>query len=761
MLFLPSCEGKKDKDEYTFIVETVEHFHLNQSAFTFKENDFSPITFKYTIDMDWEVTSIESGNECDCSFDSDNLTITVTPKENIDFTIKPVVKYLDNFSHVLITGSHFTPEVPIVNVRKDDFATHYVNFELEDGYQIQNITSSPSDAVGNISFSNSQLRFNLIKNGDCEINLVTFATFVDISFNPIGGELDDGASPTIKMSCNAKWSDYVNNETQKATYKQYKFLGWSMRNGGHGSLISPDYVIRAGTPPTVYAVYEHQINITSESLAVNFIDYSYDNPRIMLGLKNEKYDFPLDETAFTVTNEKGEKVDFEYKEELGEKFLRISQPSQIDGGIININVVDYQPDYKFSCEFTEDSKLKFVSSGATRAKKGEDFTFKIESINQSTNDVEWCIPYKLNIYIGSSITPLSSSAYKIDATDEYRTSADVTIFANYVRNDIKVTGSALEIAYYRYECHCYGVDIECSLIGFKPHEEDFSIQITSGGECVDAEHIMVNIDGIRKTVDELPTDPEFKGAVTYDPDAKTITIHKPSSEIYTDPFDSIELYIVSTTYSMFESAPWEVIDEISTSGKAERFFKIGEEKHAVEIDNQRYTARVIGFDHNSLKGDDKNAGMTVEFEEVITNSDGAMHRGEFGSYKCNYFSSRYNNYLTNTFQHKIPNNIFSTFKEVVVPCESSDVFAKIFALSSPEINCHEASSEGSAYEYYQSEDVDLTRHTCSDSSKSCAYWLRSRKYASECLACYIKSDGSYSNNGNVSDEHGYIVAFCI
>ncbi|MCQ2794042.1 MAG: DUF6273 domain-containing protein [Bacilli bacterium] len=761
-----SCSNNpKDDGKYCITINQVDHLHLDQTSFTFNRDDFSPITFNYRTDDNYGLSSLTADssidNLCDYTIDGTNLTVTITPKVNADFIITPIVRHFDALSHIRIIGdAYVTPKVSELMLAKDDFEPRYIEYTLADNYLIKNITVAPSDVATCVDASGG-LQITLKKNGDCTITLETVVAFVDINFSPVDGELGQKAQSTIKCLIGRRWGECFKSDEQVATYKQYDFKGWSMRNGGHGDVIGPSYIVTENTPKNVYASYSHHIEMITESLEVSSINYNPDSPRLMLDLKEgvTKYDYPLDETAFTVTNSSGNPVDFEYGDDLGKKYIRINDPTQVDDGYIKIEVIDYQPTYEI--EFNLGAHLKTTST--LSPKKGENFEFDIQAVNP-TNENIYYIPRQLKIYVGTSGQPLSSVGYSITNVDEARQNGRVVIYADYVQGDIEVNGEAGQTDYYYYEFKGFGTGIEEKESDVVLSNKITKLHLYATWISVDAENIAVKFNNQEwKTVDEIKD-----GTITYN--QGVITINNTAKT-----FDSVIIYALSQNWNLFGESPWEDIQELAYSGYVERLFDVGDTKK-VSIGELNYEVRIIGFAHDDLADKSGKASLTIEFSNLITDADLSVHKGRICKDATDYYpGSDYDKYINGTFYDSLPANLKSIIKLVTkkynVADSSRDLNPydrKMFALTLKEIGGSEELydiDEGKTYKYYEDTYNDSSKESrkkgAVGSHDSSGYWLSSAYInGSEQKQYYIRSDGSIGY-GEKSSKSGYMVAFCI
>lgn len=768
-LMLVSCGSNPGPSvpTYTITIKETSHFTPSKDTFTFKENDFSPITFSYTTDKYFNLTSIESeSDECECSFEDDEQTITITPKANTNIEITPTLHRLEGTISIQIMGNdYFTPSIPEIVVLKDDFKEKYVKYAISKNYYVSSISVEPSGAAEcSVYEAKKELKITPKQNTDCVISVECDCLSKMVTFNPgEGGELGKDAETSIEMYYGTKWCDCFDSNKQVATYQGYDFLGWSTAAGGHGELIDPNCVIGDETPAIVYASYAHNINMTSASLEVKSIDYSNSETRLMLNLKDSKYEFPADESAFNITDSSGGTVDFSYEDDSGEKYIKLSDPTQVEDGIINIVVTDYQPEYSMTSSF--DVNLQVVGELPGSVKKGEDITFGLHAVN-TTNDSKYYIPYELKITIGSSETPLRYGAYRIEADSALRQNATVTIFGRYVLGDVNIEGAAAQFGYYFYKINKYGVPDPVNESADEGiHDASTTLELEYGSQFVWGDNVAIQINGTEwYSFINLPD--LYKSFIHLSHDSQKITIDPDVNSV----LSTIVFYVVRDGYeSLFAEASWELINFISTSEYVQKFFKVGQTRN-IQVGNLNYEIRIIDLNHDSMADEDKKAGLTIEFSNVICNDDGTAYKDKFSDYFVgNYNNETYDNYLSNDFFEKLPTDLSDYIKTVkkrvceINPGDDKNIRAKVFALSYEELglsNSEREHKEGTAYTYYKDAD-DNKRIKNNLNSEATGYWTRSiSQGASNSESVYIKNDGN-SNLDEKIDDHAYMAAFCI
>ncbi|MCQ2752792.1 MAG: InlB B-repeat-containing protein [Bacilli bacterium] len=232
---------------------------------------------------------------------------------------------------------------------------------------------------------------------------------------------------------------------------------------------------------------------------------------------------------------------------------------------------------------------------------------------------------------------------------------------------------------------------------------------------------------------------------------------------------SENLNIVAYSYNVdIKYWTWLDIDRVSTMGRAKEFFKIGDEK-VITLYNTPHKARIIGFDHDPLASDpSKSAGITFEFENVVTKN---------GTYADTQWDKRYNtNFPGSVFDgtlksllNDLPPDLSKVVKEVHKPVGvgrdysvKQDYCARLFALSVREMHTGDighTAEEGSTYEYYRG---SVSKVKTIVDGESVYYWLRSPFTDNDFAARYVDDNGTFQH-AEVSWDHtnGFSPAFCI
>ena len=204
---------------------------------------------------------------------------------------------------------------------------------------------------------------------------------------------------------------------------------------------------------------------------------------------------------------------------------------------------------------------------------------------------------------------------------------------------------------------------------------------------------------------------------------------------------------------------WTKIAEVSASGEASKFWKIGDIKSAT-IDGVSYDFRIIGFNHDTIAGTSQKAGITFEMVGY-SNSTYKFHTSSTPSGLPSYASSQIaTSTLVNLFE-KVESELKANIKEVkkdiynVKNSALTSMNAKLFILSLVEYNKKAVNEgEGSTYEYYLSGN---------EAHRSVRIWTRSlRKFTSSLV--YVRTIGTtgvLSDSEAQNNSYNMSIAFCI
>ena len=285
--------------------------------------------------------------------------------------------------------------------------------------------------------------------------------------------------------------------------------------------------------------------------------------------------------------------------------------------------------------------------------------------------------------------------------------------------------------------------------------------------------------------------PVFKDGLTiseamtynFNPNKKEITVKVASNG------KCVIKAIAETPKENLEAYKWSEISQLSEMGLADDLFKVGDIKK-VTVNEKDHDVRIIGFNHDALKSDKtKTAGITFEFANVITKSNGdadtTYWNNESASTNYKYSKSTLNDYLnkdSNCIFNKLPDELKADgiIKEVYKPVAEGSSYeinetytTKLFPLSYREITASGdtefVKDEGFTYPFYTGEDYDTDDNRIkkevgsevNDFGES--YWLRSPAIGENLSsdAWYVGYGGGLSPGGIYVLLYMVAPAFCI
>ena len=228
-----------------------------------------------------------------------------------------------------------------------------------------------------------------------------------------------------------------------------------------------------------------------------------------------------------------------------------------------------------------------------------------------------------------------------------------------------------------------------------------------------------------------------------------------------------------------EAYSWPEISQLSKMELANKYFEVGEEK-TVKVNNLDHKVRIIEFSHDDLADGTGRAGITFEFANVITDSNGAVllywniNEPKVNAPKnYNFPGSTLNDFLNKNDDcvfNKLPKPLHDAIREVNKKVGMGSEYStnesyqtKLFPLAHDEIFDHvngTPNDEGTKYLYFQ--NGGSTIKTPVD-KRAEDYWLRSPYTGYTYRAWCINYFGNPGNNDiNVEKYmHAVAPAFCI
>lgn len=303
----------------------------------------------------------------------------------------------------------------------------------------------------------------------------------------------------------------------------------------------------------------------------------------------------------------------------------------------------------------------------------------------------------------------------------------------------------------------------CSNSNPEPKDSQFSVYF----KCTDcalyenetkitASPIMLD-EGTNKTFLVKPNDENndvdvdyIGNCVVFDKGTNTITI--------TNINENVSIIAKKKQHTPLEYYSWNAINEIAINGVAEEYFNIGEEK-TVMLNNQPHKVRIIDFNkdviHNEGDGPIKKAGITFEFANVISDSDGCgininwdMDGDQIGD-NCHFTMADINQFLnpvngetSDCVYNLLPKELREVIKLVDKKVATSDDGGEVYEVKEPfstllfplaysEFTKDELDpvdyvfhNEGDLYKFYENPDSGI-RIKQSTNGADRSYWLRS------------------------------------
>jgi hypothetical protein len=228
------------------------------------------------------------------------------------------------------------------------------------------------------------------------------------------------------------------------------------------------------------------------------------------------------------------------------------------------------------------------------------------------------------------------------------------------------------------------------------------------------------------------------------------------------PADNPGSFIPLAEYS------WADIDTVSQAGLAADTFNIGDEKQITLSTDETLTFVILGFDHDFLAFESKNAGITFGMKNLMRDG-GYMNDGDTNV--DGWVNSNFrNDDLVNIFV-SLPDDLKAAIKPVVKISSvgGSDPFLgvtidSLFLLSEVELFGSAFNSllgEGTQYEYYRGKPVSgYIKRLWNGEEMAANYWLRSAWSFNAASFCLAGFDGipSHMDSGALI---GVSFAFCV
>lgn len=380
---------------------------------------------------------------------------------------------------------------------------------------------------------------------------------------------------------------------------------------------------------------------------------------------------------------------------------------------------------------------------------------------------EYFIPPFLDIEIDDSVS-LDQDEYAIDIADDFK-SATLTIYGEEVVGDIVISGKAINLdnSYISSISSCYGLNADAYYkVALKGESVTFTFTALDNYQLPEIENILININNsdewFNPTTSSSNTDATFIYNRSYD----EVTL-----EIYPNDQDItyINVKLRAPNFSLLEEVPWAQIARVAENNTASQYFYIGESKNIL-VNNCLHKVRIIDFNHDDLADGTGKAGITFEFENVISDQNGGyINFPKWGNKSDDFPNSILNNQLNSDADcvfSKLPvvlkDLIKDVKKEYVLNKQKQFYDTKLFPLSKTEL-CGDVSpdkvhvpDEGKIYAFYNlggpTDTIKSERFKFDTIGNNCPYWTRTpavndgiwlTKNSSDPLANFITVDRNF------------------
>lgn len=779
--------------EYTVTILESQHFRSKQPTFTFREDHFTPIVAVYEIDESYAVVNIESNiGSTICDFDIEEHTITITPQENKNITINAEVVKMSFVSTIKIivdkaSEQFISPDKKAVNFKYNDYKEIHVPYTITQYYAASPVVSDPE--CGDCECINNELVITPKANEDFSITITVNKKTKTITFNPEEGEIIKGEG-TQTIECGTVWGEVA--PTVIAKRANYKFSGWSFdaKKPEDRVVIPNDYVIDDSTKNMVFPIYDYDIQL-AEGSALKIVKVKENRLNVTTDVyviisDTSKYLMPMDEQSFTVKNKAGNNLSFTYERTSSvQGVIRILHKELQQDGDAQITVNNYQPEYQVDTSSITPGEDHLIYMANFPPRRGEDFTFILEAINQSsTNDTYYyyapdqCEQINISVKTGETYHRLGVSAYKIEfaAEDTYHLRGTVTVFGKYVKGDLKIDATARSVNGYFYELNGYGITFNSQsdyMRGVQLSDEDLHIRITGEKfQWVTDENIAIRTrtnDGATTWYTLEQFNAAYPNTIKYSQATEEFMF----TNFQGNNISSVFVHVFDPEYSVFANASWAQLAELTSlpDEYINDWFKVGETRE-IQFNNLAHTLRIIGINHDNLSNGEGKAGLTVEFADVMTNTDGNPLKTFWDEdWNTNFPGSILNN-LVNSIIGQLPIDLQSVMKEVSKQVSLGDnwdpnnyLSTRLFPLS-----CHEMSQdsvkdtreEGVTYEYYTTNPQSRRVKTTASGALCTAYWTRSPRTYEDAhrFSKFVNGSGEFEYE-LVYTDYAFAPAFCI
>ena len=697
----------------------------------------------------------------------------------------------DEYKVNIVTEGTLKPSITDYKFEKDNFTPFTVTYDGDDLYGISesSVKCEPATAAKLVvDEANRAITVTPLENTNFDVVVTPYTIQYNVTFHAEGltilGHEDEDE---VTIQCNRK-SRFGSYKLAVAESPHFLFRGWSYDKTLVGSKINDNDVLLNDID--VYPSYDLGVTLKVDTTESSLIDlYSIDQTifftnclKLFIGIKDEKH-FSLYDSSTKNIRITSDDEDITNNVTVDDTTKSISIPYEFIKGNIVITIKPYQPFYNVTCNLLGEVK-NLVFIGKPKVAKGYDYNFVLR-VQEGVASVT--VPTALEIVVGGKA--VLSKAYTYEIYDEGKTGYYV-INSKYITGDVQITTNSIIENNYLYQIYNYGtVEYEAEntnndplpTTGIKSTSDDFKFKISkseNGETPVESQNIYVSIDG----GDWTNPKEESEGLKRFSFDDKNQIFTIPKDESGQNKIEYyVEIYIRHPEYPILNDLTWSDVSYLSSTGLASKLLYLGDEKEVnnpkIETKN-KYTARVIGFNHDTLADKSGKAGITFEFTNVISDKNGNAVKKHFDhdrglTHEEHFYKQEYHNYLNGTFKEQFEDDFLSEVKEVTKTAYEvrlkgvrEPYNTTFFPLSACEMdNNFTDLQEGDLYEYYVKQCYDHFRVKKDLNGVAQTYWTRTTYVnwsgSSIELRAYVFDDIGSRQYKTHNKNHSYMAAFCI
>lgn len=241
---------------------------------------------------------------------------------------------------------------------------------------------------------------------------------------------------------------------------------------------------------------------------------------------------------------------------------------------------------------------------------------------------------------------------------------------------------------------------------------------------------------------------------------------------------------------VFATASWNTISEVSRSGKASQYFKVGDTKTVTFADGTMVDLEIVAFDHDDLADGSGKAGITIMSKHVLTGSAYYNMHGTMNAKNIDWTSTElYARLNSGTIYANIPEGIKNVVRAVTKKTSKtgyrnttsyshSDKFwlPSVHEIGYTGTSPNFAYAQGTKYGPYPSfsnlKQAGASLRKTDRAGTVTGYWLRSPENSGSYSMFFIVSanlNGSYAmvvgvnawEGTNQSPRPGIVLGFCV